>query len=96
MPGSKGPTLRLILHTRYIIYGNKRLGVQFIDEFHQLLVLTFVHNGDDLVVFFKMIGTDGFIDRGTAVQISCNKLAQFFLFLRNNADTSLDIIVKIK
>lgn len=44
---------------------------------------------------FQMIGTDGFIDRGTAVQISCNKLAQFFLFLRNNADTSLDIIVKI-
>ena len=43
-----------------------------------------------------MIGTGGFIDRGTAVQVSCNKLTQFFLFLRDNADTPLDIIVKNK
>ena len=26
--------LRLIFHTRHIINGNKRLGIQFVDEFH--------------------------------------------------------------
>ena len=55
-----------------------------------------IHDRNDLIVFLKIIRTDRFIDRCAAVQIVNNELAEFFLFLRDNADTSLDILVKNK
>ena len=48
------------------------------------------------MAFFHVVGTDGFVDRCTAVQIMDDKLAQFFFFLCDDADTPLDVMVKNK
>ena len=72
----------LIAHVRYIVDGDEGQRVFPADVVHQLLVFIFVDNGDDLVVSFHIISTDGLVDRGTAVQILNNKAAKrLFLFL---------------
>ena len=48
------------------------------------------------MAFFHIVGTDGFVDRCTAVQIMNDKLAQFLFFLCDDADTPLDVMVKNK
>ena len=49
--------LRLITHTGYIINRNKCLRINFIDKLHQLLIFTFIYDGDDLTAFFHVIGS---------------------------------------
>ena len=51
---------------------------------HQLLVFAFIYNGNDLVAFLHIIGADGFINSGSAVQMMKNKFSQFFFMLCNN------------
>ena len=74
--------LRLIPHIRYIINRNKRFRVLLVYKLHQLLIFTFIYDGDDLTAFFHVVGTDGLIDRCTAVQVVNDKLPQLlFLFV---------------
>ena len=48
------------------------------------------------MAFFHFIGSDGLIDRGSAVQVMNNKLPQLLFLLRDNADAPLDIMIKNK
>ena len=84
------------MHAGYIINRNKGFGIKFIYEFHQFLILTFVDNGDNLIVFFKIVGTGCFIYSSTAVQTFNNKTAQFFLLSCNNSDASIPGMIKNK
>ena len=88
--------LRLIPHIRYIINRDKRFRVLLVYILHQLLIFAFIYDGDDLMAFFHVVSTDGFVDRCPAVQIVNDKLAQLFFLLRDDADTPFDIMVKNK
>ena len=88
--------LRLIPHIRYIINRNKRFRVLLVYKLHQLLIFTFIYDGDDLTAFFHVVSSDGLIDRGSAVQVMNDKLPQLLFLFRDDADTPLDIIVKNK
>ena len=88
--------LRLISHIRHIINRNKSFRVLLVYKLHQLLIFTFIYNGYDLMAFFHFIGSDGFIDRGSAVQVMNNKLPQLLLLLRDNADAPFDVMIKNK
>ena len=46
------------------------------------------------MAFFHFIGSDGFIDRGSAVQVMNNKLPQLLFLLRDNADAPFDVMIK--
>ena len=88
--------LRLIPHIRYIINRNKRFRVLLVYKLHQLLIFTFIYNGNDLILFFHVVGADCLIDRCTAVQVMNDELTKLLFFLCNNAHTPLDIMVKNK
>ena len=88
--------LRLIPHIRYIINRDKRFRVLLVYKLHQLLIFTFIYDGDDLTAFFHVIGSDGLINRGSAVQVVNDKLPQLLFLFRVYSDTPLDIIVKNK
>ena len=88
--------LRLIPHIRHIINRNKSFRVLLVYKLHQLLIFTFIYNGYDLMAFFHFIGSDGFIDRGSAVQVMNNKLPQLLFLLRDNADAPFDVMIKNK
>ena len=49
--------LRLIPHIRYIINRDKRFRVLLVYKLHQLLIFTFIYDGDDLTAFFHVIGS---------------------------------------
>ena len=51
------------------IHGNKRFGVHFADIVHQLLILLLIDNGNDLFAHHILVGTNGLIQRGTAVNL---------------------------
>lgn len=74
------PDLRLVLHIGDVVNRNKRLRVLAVDEGHQPLVLAFIDDGDDLVMFLQIVCADGFVDRGAAVQLVDDELPQHFLF----------------
>ena len=88
--------LRLIPHIRYIINRDKRFRVLLVYKLHQLLIFTFIYDGDDLTAFFHVIGSDGFVDRCAAVQVVNDKLPQLLLLLRDNADAPFDVMIKNK
>ena len=88
--------LRLIPHIRHIINRDKRFRVLLVYKLHQLLIFTFIYDGDDLTAFFHIISSDGFIDRGSAVQVVDDKLPQLLFLLRDDADTPLDVMIKNK
>ena len=46
--------LRLIPHIRYIINRDKRFRVLLVYKLHQLLIFTFIYDGDDLTAFFQI------------------------------------------
>ena len=48
------------------------------------------------MAFFHFIGSDGLIDRGSAVQVMNNKLPQLLFLLRDNADAPFDVMIKNK
>ena len=66
------------MHVRHVIDGDKCLRVFAVDKRHQLLILTFIDNGDNLIVLFKVIRADSLIDRRAAVQVVDDKLPEFF------------------
>lgn len=82
------------MHTGYIINRDKGLGVLAVDEVHQLLILVFVHDGNDLVVLFKVVCTDGLVHGGTAVQVVDDELPQRLFLLGNDAHPALDAVVE--
>ena len=86
--------LGLVVHTGYIIDGNKGLGVLAVDEVHQLLILVFVHDGNDLVVLFKVVCTNGLVHGGTAMQVVDDELPQRLLLLGNDAHPALDAVIE--
>ena len=88
--------LRLIPHIRHIINRDKCFRVLLVYKLHQLLIFIFIYDGDDLTAFFHVIGSDGFIDRCTAVQVVDDKLPQLLFLLRDNADAPFDVIIKNK
>lgn len=88
--------LRLIPHIRYIINRNKRFRVLLVYKLHQLLIFTFIYDGDDLTAFFHVIGSDGLIDRGSAVQVMNDKLPQLLFLFRDDAERRLILLSKIK
>ena len=88
--------LRLIPHIRYIINRDKRFRVLLVYKLHQLLIFTFIYDGDDLTAFFHVIGSDGFVDRCAAVQVVNDKLPQLLFLLRDNADAPFDVMIKNK
>ena len=87
-------TFGLIAHVRYIVDGDEGQRVFPADVVHQLLVFIFVDNGDDLVVSFHIISTDGLVDRGTAVQILNNKAAKRLFLFCDDADAPFYIMVE--
>ena len=93
---SRTDLLRPVPDIRNLIHRDKCLRITGTDIVHECLILTLVHDRNDLIVLLKIVSTDRFIDRCAAVQIVNNDLAEFFLFLRDNADTSLDILSKNK
>ena len=88
--------LRLIPHIRYIINRDKRFRVLLVYKLHQLLIFTFIYDGDDLTAFFHVIGSDGFVDRCAAVQVVNDKLPQLLFLLRDNSDAPFDVMIKNK
>ena len=84
----------LILHTGYIIDGDKRLRVLAVDKAHQLLIFAFIHDGDDLVMLFKVICANGLVYCSAAVQIVDDKLTERLFLFCDNADAALFIIVE--
>lgn len=88
--------LRLIPHIRYIINRDKRFRVLLVYKLHQLLIFTFIYDGDDLTAFFHVVGSDGLIDRGSAVQvvmINCLSSSSFFVMMQTRR---LILLSKIK
>ena len=86
--------LGLIVHTGHIINRDKGLGVLAVDEVHQLLILAFVHDGNDLVVLFKVVCADSLVHGGTAVQVVDDELPQRFFFFGNNTHPALDAVIE--
>ena len=82
------------MHTGHIINRNKGLWVLAVDKVHQLLILVFVHDGNDLVVLFKVVCTDGLVHGGTAVQVIDDELPQRLLLLGNDAHPALDAVIE--
>ena len=54
------------------INGNEGFGVHFADIIHKLLILLLIDNGNDLFVHHILVGTNGLIQRGTAVNLVKN------------------------
>ena len=88
--------LRLITHTGYIINRNKCLRINLIDKLHQLLIFTFIHNRNNLIMLFQIIGSYGFIDCCSTMQILNNKLSKFFFLPGDNADAPFSVLIKNK
>ena len=82
------------MHVGDVIDGDEGFGVFAVDEVHELLVFAFVDDGDDLVVFFEVIGADRFVDRGAAVQVVDDEPAERLLLLGDDADAALFVVVK--
>ena len=72
------------------------MGVFTVDIIHQFLVFWLIYDGNDLIAFFQIVGTDGFIDGSAAVQVIDDKMPQLFLFFSDNADPPFYIVVKDK
>ena len=88
------PDLRLVLHIGDVVNRNKRLWVLAVDEVHQLLIFAFVHDGNDLVVLFQIVCTDGLVHGRTAVQVMKDELTQRLLFFGDDADAAFDAVIK--
>ena len=86
--------LGLILHAGHIVNGNKSLGVFPVDKVHQLLIFALVHDGNDLVVLFQIVCTDGLVHGRTAVQVMEDELTQRLLFFGDDADAAFDAVIK--
>ena len=69
---------RLISHVGYIINCDKRFRIKFVDKIHQLLVFGLVYDRDDFFALLHVIGTIGFVDRSTAMQLMKDKFPKFF------------------
>ena len=69
----------------YRIHGDKSILICFQNIIHQGYILVFINNGDDLPPWLAVIGSDGFINRGAAVEMMQNKLPDFFLPLGNDS-----------
>lgn len=66
------------------------------DVIHQFLIFRFIYNGNNLIPLLHIVGTDGFVNGSSAVQIIYDKLSECFFFFRDNADSALNIMVKNK
>ena len=87
---------RLISHVGYIINCDKRFRIKFVDKIHQLLVFGLVYDRDDFFALLHVIGTIGFIDRSTAVQLMKNKFPKFFFLWSDDTYPAFDIMIKNK
>ena len=63
---------------------------------HQPLILTLIHDRNDLMVLFHVIGSDGFINRCSAVQIVDNEFPKLLFLLRDDADPAFDVVIENK
>ena len=88
------PDLRLVLHIGDVVNRNKRLRVLAVDEGHQPLVLAFIDDGDDLVMFLQIVCANGLVDRGAAVQFVDDELPQRLLLFGDDADAALFVVVE--
>ena len=75
---SRTDLLRPVPDIRNFIHRDKCPRITGTDIVHECLILTLVHDRNDLIVFLKIIRTDRFIDRCAAVQIVNNELAEFY------------------
>ena len=88
--------LRPVPDIRNLIYRDKRLWITGTDMVHERLVFALIDDRDDLVVLLKIVSTGGFIDRGPAVQVVDDELAEFLFLFSDNADTPLDVLIENK
>ena len=77
-----------------MIHGNKSFRILVVHIIHQPLILTLIHDRNDLTVLFHVIGSDGFINRRSAVQIVDNKVPKLLFLLRDDADPALDVVIE--
>ena len=63
---------------------------------HQFLIFGFIYNCNNLIPLLHIVGTNGFVNGRTAVEIIYNKLAELLLFFCDNADTALDVMIENK
>lgn len=80
----------------YRIHGDKSILICFQHIIHQGYILVFINNGDDLPPWLAVIGSDGFINRGAAVEMMQDKLPDFFLPLGNDAHPLFMLKPKMK
>ena len=73
------------------IDGDKCVGIGGHHVVHQLFVFLLVNDGDDLFAGFSVVGTDAFVDGGTAVKIMENERENLVELGRDDADAPLDI-----
>ena len=59
--------LRPVPDIRNLIHRDKCLRITGTDIVHECLILTLIHDRNDLIVLLKIIRTDRFIDRCAAV-----------------------------
>ena len=78
----------------YRIHGDKSILICFQNIIHQGYILVFINNGDDLPPWLAVIGSDGFINRGAAVEMMQDKLPDFFLPLGNDSPPLFNVKAK--
>ena len=61
-------------------------------KIHQPLVLAFIHNRNNFIAFFHIVGADGLINGRAAVELMKNKFSQLLLFFRDNTYPPLQIL----
>ena len=86
--------LRAVEHFVDRVDGDKRRRVAPSDIIHQLTVLVFVHDGDDLPLLLTGIGAEGLVDRSAGMKRIQNKAGDLLFFLREDADPFAGIETK--